>query len=246
MLRGGFQQIRDERNALALAGFARLLGLGRGTNRPPRPRIDRRLRQHIIVERDGLALSPLGAAAAPLLGDRIPVGTGLLVERRAGLEIFLQLAAVFRDRLRGSGLRHRAGRCCRKGRGLDSRRLRRDQQQRERNISGMANRMKKHRPVVSSMGGASQPRNLGPLPLGEGWVRGYGLSINLTPSPDLLRKSTSPHGRGTLEFNRAVSLRLDAAGLDELRPFLLILVDEGGIVFRRARRDLGAIQPELL
>src|SRR6476659_11003436 len=42
------------------------------------------------------------------------------------------------------------------------------------------------------------------------------------------------------------SLRLDAAGLDELRPFLLILVDEAGIIFRRARRDLGAIKPELL
>jgi len=29
-------------------------------------------------------------------------------------------------------------------------------------------------------------------------VRDYGLSADLIPSPDLLRKSTSPHGRGVL------------------------------------------------
>src|SRR2546430_17059663 len=41
-------------------------------------------------------------------------------------------------------------------------------------------------------------------------------------------------------------LLLDAAGLHKLRPLLLILVDEVGIVFRRAGRDLGAIIAQLL
>src|SRR3954453_6281598 len=44
----------------------------------------------------------------------------------------------------------------------------------------------------------------------------------------------------------ANSLLLDAAGFDQLRPFFLVLVDEGGVVFRRARRDLGAVLGELL
>ena len=42
------------------------------------------------------------------------------------------------------------------------------------------------------------------------------------------------------------SLLLDAAGLDQLRPLLLVLVDESGIVLRRARRDLGAVLRQLL
>ena len=47
-------------------------------------------------------------------------------------------------------------------------------------------------------------------------------------------------------FERDSSLRLDAAGLDEFRPFPLIAVDESGIVFRTARRDFGAVEGELL
>src|SRR3954453_4569146 len=43
----------------------------------------------------------------------------------------------------------------------------------------------------------------------------------------------------------ARSLLLDAAGLDQLRPFLLVLVDKGGIVFRRARGDFGAVLRQL-
>ena len=39
----------------------------------------------------------------------------------------------------------------------------------------------------------------------------------------------------------AALLLLDAAGLHELRPLLFILVDEFGIVFRRAGRDFGAV-----
>src|SRR3954454_2352444 len=42
------------------------------------------------------------------------------------------------------------------------------------------------------------------------------------------------------------SLLLHAAGLDQLRPFLFVLVDEIDIIFRRARRDLGAVIAELL
>src|SRR3954453_16511912 len=41
------------------------------------------------------------------------------------------------------------------------------------------------------------------------------------------------------------SLLLDAAGLDELRPLLLVLVDEGGVVLRRARSDFSAVLRQL-
>src|SRR5579872_5621026 len=41
-------------------------------------------------------------------------------------------------------------------------------------------------------------------------------------------------------------LRLDPARLDEFRPPSFILVDEIGICFRRTRRDLGAVERELL
>src|SRR3954463_4476477 len=44
----------------------------------------------------------------------------------------------------------------------------------------------------------------------------------------------------------ARSLLLDAAGLDQLRPFLLVLVDKGGVVLRRARGDFGAVVGQLL
>ena len=81
LLGGGLQQVGDDGNIFALAtGRLRLLRR-QWVDRPLRPDIDRRLRQHIIVERDGLVLAPLGVAAAPLLGDRIPVCTGFLLER---------------------------------------------------------------------------------------------------------------------------------------------------------------------
>ena len=83
---------------------------GRRIDRPLRPGIERRLGQHVIVERDGLAIAPLGVAAAPLLGDRGPIGAGLCLERGARFLIFLQLAAIFRDRLRRGRLRHRVRR----------------------------------------------------------------------------------------------------------------------------------------
>src|SRR5205823_12386944 len=44
----------------------------------------------------------------------------------------------------------------------------------------------------------------------------------------------------------AALLLLDAAGLHELRPLLFILVDEFGIVFRRAGRDFSAVIAQLL
>jgi len=49
--------------------------------------------QHVIVERDWLTL-------ATLVGDRAPIGASLRVECRGGFLILLQLAPVFRDRLR--------------------------------------------------------------------------------------------------------------------------------------------------
>src|SRR6187431_1000807 len=45
---------------------------------------------------------------------------------------------------------------------------------------------------------------------------------------------------------RGLSLLLDAAGFDELRPLLFILVDEAGIVFGAAGRDFGAVIAKLL
>ena len=103
MRRGGFQEIGDHRKRLALAGLV----VGLRIHRPLRPVVQRRLRQDIIIERDGLALAPLGVAAAPFFGNRGPVGFGFLLERGARRLIFLQLAAIFRDRLRRRRLRHR-------------------------------------------------------------------------------------------------------------------------------------------
>jgi hypothetical protein len=45
-------------------------------------------------------LATLGVAAAAFFGNRIPVGAGFLLERRAGRLIIRELAAVLRDRLR--------------------------------------------------------------------------------------------------------------------------------------------------
>src|SRR6476661_6352502 len=93
---------------------------------------------------------------------------------------------------------------------------------------------------------ASQPRNLLPLPLGEGCGEGHALSIKPYPLTRFAAQiDLSPWERSTQAETR-VSFLLDATGLDELRPFFLIGVDEGGIVFRRARRDLGTVKPELL
>ena len=62
----GLQEIPDDRNRLALP---RLRWFGRWIDRPLRPCVERRMGQHIIVERDGLAIPPFGVAATTLLGD---------------------------------------------------------------------------------------------------------------------------------------------------------------------------------
>src|SRR5262249_6449876 len=60
-----------------------------------------RLRQHVVVERDGLSGAPFGITAPPLLGDQIPVG----IDRRPCFLIFPELATIFRHGLRRC-LRH--------------------------------------------------------------------------------------------------------------------------------------------
>ena len=80
-------------------------------------------------------IAPLGVAAAPFLGNRIPIGAGFLLERRARFEILLQrrrysaiacgeaICAIASDVVAGHA-RFPGGR------------RRRGQQQREREISG--------------------------------------------------------------------------------------------------------------
>ena len=74
------------------------LGLRRRIYRPLRPGINRRMRQHIIIEGDGLVIAPLGIAATPFLGNRVPIRAGLLLERSPRFLILLQQATVFGDR----------------------------------------------------------------------------------------------------------------------------------------------------
>ena len=240
LLGGGFQEIGDHRNRLALA--RRLLFLRLRIDRPLRPAIDRRLRQHIIVERNGLAFPPLGVAALSFLRDRRPIGARLLLERGARFLIFFQLAAIFGDRLRRGRLRHRIG-----GRGREYVRIhrhgRRAREQRERDKSGThANQWQAHGSVVASVPAKSAPKGCdfsSLLPLWEKVRREAERMRGL--SARLMRLRPLPRGEG-----RDASLLLDAAGFHELRPLLLILVDEVGIVFRRAGRDLGAVIAQLL
>jgi hypothetical protein len=156
MLRGGLKQIGDDGN-----GFTRARRLARfrpcRIDRPFRPVIHRRLRQHIIIERDLLPLAALGISAAAFFRDRTPIGARLLLEGRARLQIFLQLAAIFRNRLRRSRLRICIYRCC----WHDDAQLRRRQQQRERKDSGAAaNRRREHVTCLGRrMGKANGSRN---------------------------------------------------------------------------------------
>jgi len=62
-------------------------------------------------------VATFGVSAAPLVGNRVPIRACFLLERGARFEVFRQLTAIFRDRLRRYGLRHR---------------LRREQQQHDR------------------------------------------------------------------------------------------------------------------
>src|SRR6266536_115182 len=200
MLGGGLEQIGNHGNLLARTRRLLLLFLRLRINRPLRPGIDRRLGQHVIIGRDRLPIAPLGVAAAPLFRDRAPVGAGLFLERGARFLIFPELALVFRDGLRRRGLSHRIGR---RGRhGLFGRHgARRDRQQRERDKSKPeANKWLIHRAVVASALAKSAPKRTELQ-----WRFSSLLLVGEGGSPLLL---------------------LDAASLDQLRPLLLILVDE--------------------
>ncbi|MBA7475914.1 hypothetical protein ES707_11289 [subsurface metagenome] len=143
VVRRGLNQIRHHRDRLARWPFGR-----RRIDRPLRPGIDRWLGQHVVVERDLLTGAPLGIAAAPLLGDRIPVG----FEGRLCLLPLLQLAAIFghglwRDLRRG--LRHGAGHGVRKRGQFGRGDLRRSGKERERGKTE-ANHLQWHGPVLPS------------------------------------------------------------------------------------------------
>jgi hypothetical protein len=103
LLGGGLQKFRNRRNRhrrpLRIAGRRHVAG------RPRRPGIGRRLRQHIVVDDDRLAGPALGIAHPPLVGDRLPVGLGLLLEGGAGADIGLD-----RRICRGRNI-HRLVRC---------------------------------------------------------------------------------------------------------------------------------------
>jgi hypothetical protein len=104
--------------------------------------------------------APLGVAAPPLLGDRTPIGAGLLLERRARFLIFPQLAPIFRDRLRRCRLCPGITSTWRRTRArIDRRRRLDDQQQCQRKISGTGtNRMREHWIVVASVPRKSAPK----------------------------------------------------------------------------------------
>src|ERR1700738_233356 len=90
-------------------------------------------------------VAALCVAATTLFRDRVPVRACLRLERGACLLIFPELASIFRDGLRRCRFFHCVGSIGGNYRPIDGKRLRRNQQQRERKISGaMANRMRTH------------------------------------------------------------------------------------------------------
>ena len=95
---GGFQEIGDDRDRRArrLGGIGLVLIL-----RARRAAIDRRLRQHIVVDADRLAVAALGETGAALVRDRIPIGARLRLigVARAGIGREPRLIARARRRL---------------------------------------------------------------------------------------------------------------------------------------------------
>ena len=87
------QEIADHWNRLVLPRRPCFRRLRFGIHRPLRPGIDRRLREHVVVERDGEMLAPFGVTATTLLHNRIPISARLFLER-AGRESAAHRRAV--------------------------------------------------------------------------------------------------------------------------------------------------------
>src|SRR5262249_55382159 len=102
------QKVGHDRHVLP---WWRLLGRRRGIDRFRRARIDRRLGQYIIAERDVLIVAAFGTSQPSLVrgGTPVRVGLGLVFLTREG--VFLQFATIF-----GHGGRRR----CRRRRALGS------------------------------------------------------------------------------------------------------------------------------
>lgn len=75
----------------------RLSGWGRGVNRSGRPRIDRRLGEHIVVDDKRLTVATLGIAELAFVADECPIGGCLRL-------ILLPCSVIFRKRLLVVGL----------------------------------------------------------------------------------------------------------------------------------------------
>ena len=75
------QQIGDHGDGLSLGAIRGLLRFW--IHRPLRPVIERRMLQHVVIERDLLPAAPLGIATFPLLRDLAPIGAGFLIEGAA-------------------------------------------------------------------------------------------------------------------------------------------------------------------
>src|SRR5690606_568361 len=95
---GGLQKIGDRRHGRA----RRTRPVRRGRRR--RARIDRWLREHIVVERDRHFLPALRGTPPPFLADSGPIGLGLTLEYRARPLIGCRgIRSTLRDRVPARG-----------------------------------------------------------------------------------------------------------------------------------------------
>ena len=136
------------------------LRLSSWIHRPPGSGIDRRLGQHIIVERDDLMLAPPGVAAAPLFRDGAPIGACLDLVGLARRLVFREPALILVDRLGRSHLRQNdrgAGTGARARPPILRRYQRRGSEQRERD-QATANRLASHAAVVAEISPTSRQR----------------------------------------------------------------------------------------
>ena len=104
LLLGMLQKIGNVGDGLRLALFG-VLRLGR-------PGVERRLLQHVVVERDGSVAGELPAPLSALLGDSVPIGRRAPVEGAARLLVGGELLAINGDLrrevlIRGLGARWR-------------------------------------------------------------------------------------------------------------------------------------------
>ena len=211
MFGGGLEEIGDYGNGLGLTRRRLRLGLRLRTNRALRPGIDRRLGQHVVIERDLLAIAPLGVAAAALFRRSRSSRRRLPLQRPRGLPDTPSACRRYSAIACGEAACAIASIVAADHACSDRHGGRRARQQREREESGT-------------------------IP-GRGRFNGGYIAPVVASAP----AKSAPKRQRTA----SASLLLDAARLDQLRPLLLILVDERGVIFRRARGDVGAVGAQL-